>query len=297
MSNAPASLKIFAPAKINLYLHVTGRRDDGYHTLDSLVGFADIGDLLVLSPATALSFEITGPFAAAFSESETRATPDSSNLVIKAIWGLAELIDQPPAFHIVLEKNLPMGAGLGGGSADAAAILRLLCRYWNVPDTLAGLGSLMLSLGADMPVCFAGNATHVRGIGEQLAPGPALPETPVVLIHPGKACNTGEIFLRFQGPFGEPVTLPGQIPDIDTLCDFLAHTENMLSAAAIKTVPAIQDVLNALGAQGGCRIARMSGSGSACFGIFESDSAARQAVEQLSRENPDWWVQAGWIKG
>ncbi|MCB1720741.1 MAG: 4-(cytidine 5'-diphospho)-2-C-methyl-D-erythritol kinase [Alphaproteobacteria bacterium] len=288
-------LEVFAPAKINLYLHVTGRRGDGYHTLDSLISFADIGDKISLEPAGSLSLEITGTFTRGFKGKDISAAPDSTNLVIKAAWALARLAGKSPTFKITLEKNLPLGGGIGGGSSDCAAAIWAMLEHWNLPDDLDGLDALMLSLGADVPVCFACQTTHVRGIGEILDPAPVLPEIPIVLVHPGKACNTQDVFGCFDGRYGKAVALPRNISDAKTLCDFLSRTENELTRAAIKSVPEIQNILNAFDVQKDCLLARMSGSGSTCFGLFDDEDAAKKAAGVLASENPDWWVKSGWL--
>lgn len=287
--------EVFAPAKINLYLHVTGRQGDGYHTLDLLISFADIGDKISLEPAESLSLEITGAFTRVFKGKDISAAPDSTNLVIKAAWALARLAGKSPVFKITLEKNLPLGGGIGGGSSDCAAAIWAMLEHWNLPHDLDGLDALMLSLGADVPVCFACQTTRVRGIGDILDPAPVLPEIPIVLAHPGKACNTQDVFRRFAGGFAELLYLPRNISDAETLCAFLSRTENALTRAAIQCVPEIQNVLNAFDVQRDCLLARMSGSGSTCFGLFDDENAAKNAAAALAYENPDWWVKSGWL--
>lgn len=289
------ALKVFAPAKVNLYLHVTGRRDNGYHELDSLIGFADIGDDVQITPAKNFGFEITGPFANAFRGRDIDNGPESSNLVVRAVWALSRLVEKAPAFHITLTKNLPLGAGIGGGSADAAAIIWGLLEYWGLPTTLEGVDDLLLNLGADVPVCFACETMHVSGIGERLERIESFPEMPIVLVHPGKACSTQEIFGQFDGEFKKSVVLPSSFQTPENLFALMLRTENMLSASATYFVPEIENVLNALNAQSTCAFARMSGSGSSCFGLFTDVSAAEKAAQVLAEENPDWWVKSGWL--
>ena len=291
----PNSLKVFAPAKINLYLHVTGQRKNGYHTLDSLIAFADIGDCITLTPAPDLSLKINGPFARAFKGRDVSAAPDSTNLVVKAARALARLAGKTPGFEITLEKNLPLGAGIGGGSSDGAAVIWAMLEQWKLPHDLEGLETLMVSLGADIPVCFACEAKQVGGIGDVLRPAPVMPEIPIVLVHPGKACITQEVFGRFEGQFGEPVALPQNIDNAEALVEILGRTKNMLQKAAMSSVPDIHNILHSLEGHNDCMLARMSGSGSACFGLFANHSAAQNAAAALRKQNPDWWVKHGWL--
>ncbi|MEZ5814840.1 MAG: 4-(cytidine 5'-diphospho)-2-C-methyl-D-erythritol kinase [Alphaproteobacteria bacterium] len=288
--------RVFAPAKINLYLHVTGKRADGYHELDSLIGFVDIGDEVRITGADDFDFEIAGPFASALQGRDIDAGPESRNLVVRAVWGLSRLAGKAPRFKVTLEKNLPLGAGIGGGSADGAAVLWGLLERWSLPATLEGLDELMLSLGADVPVCFACETMRVTGIGERLERIPALPEMPLVLVYPGKPCNTKAVFGRFQGAFkGDGAPLPASFDSPAQLIDFLEGSENMLMPAALGIVPEIENALRALRGQKGCLLSRMSGSGATCFGLFDNMEQAQAAGHDLAAENPDWWVQSGWL--
>ncbi len=286
---------IFAPAKINLYLHVIGRRADGYHELDSLIAFADIGDEIQITAGEGFSFEITGPFENAFQGRDIDSGPKSSNLAVRAVWALSRLTQKAPSFKITLEKNLPLGAGIGGGSADAAAVLWGLLEHWNLPKNLEGLEPLMLSLGADVPVCFACKSLRITSIGEKLERAPEMPEMPIVLVHPGKACNTKEIFDSFEGSFKDVILLPERFDHLDDTIEFLEGTNNMLKNAAFTFVPEIQNILAALQQQNGCRLARMSGSGSTCFSLFDDGEKAERAAKTIKEENPDWWVKNGWL--
>lgn len=169
--SSQSELHIFAPAKVNLYLHITGKREDGYHELDSLVTFADIGDTLTLEPAREATLEIIGEHSAAFSDAERDCSRTSKNLIAKALWQLADLTGQSPDIKIILDKYLPLSSGIGGGSADAAATLWGLLKYWDIaPESLSTLDELLLSLGADTPVCFHCNSAQMRGIGEHITP-------------------------------------------------------------------------------------------------------------------------------
>lgn len=273
----------FAPAKINLHLHVVGRRADGYHLLDSLVVFAGIGDRLTVSPADRLTLSISGPFAAGLEA-------EADNLVLRAARTLADQAKIKATGALTLEKNLPVASGIGGGSADAAAALRLLCRFWgldpSLPDQLAG------ALGADVPVCVAGVPALMSGIGEILAPAPPLPDVGIVLVNPGVAVATPAVFRARSAAFSDPARFPaGGWTDADALATTLHTTRNDLEPPARQLAPAIDDVLDTLATIPGCLLARMSGSGATCFGLFPHPEAARAAAGSINRDG--WWVWGG----
>ena len=258
----------FAPAKINLTLHVTGRRADGYHLLDSLVVFADIGDRLWFEPDTQLSLTMTGPFA--------QGVPtDARNL----IWRAAELAGQTA--HITVEKNLPHGAGIGGGSSDAAAVLR---HY--------GISAGAARLGADVPVCLASSAQRMQGIGDILSPVRDLPALFAVLVNPKVHVATPEVFRALQDTDNAPMpdTLP-DFPDARTFIDWLAMQRNDLQNAAIASAPAISDALEALTASPRTLLARMSGSGATCFGLCATFEDAQAVASQIAVNHRNWWVE------
>jgi 4-diphosphocytidyl-2-C-methyl-D-erythritol kinase len=271
-----------APAKINLDLRVTGRRPDGYHELDSIVTFAAWGDRLTFAPANQLTLEVSGPFAAALAE-------QCDNLVLRAAGRLADRAHRSPQVRITLDKRIPVAAGLGGGSADAAATLRGLCRLWRLELTVADLLPLALELGADVPVCLLSRPARMRGIGERLEPL-ELPALDLALANPNQAVPTAEAFAGM-----DPIR-PARGPDRPMPSDcagllaWLAGRGNDLEAPARRLAPAIADLIEALGGQPGCRLARMSGSGATCFGIFEDAPAAARAARTLRRTRPDWWV-------
>lgn len=296
-STQTKTLSIFAPAKINLYLHVIGRLDNGYHTLDSLVAFADIGDKVDICAPEVLGqdfkFQVSGPFAKRFSAKELDSSPSSSNLVVRVTWALAQAAQKTPNLYARLTKNLPLGSGLGGGSSDAAAMIWGLLQWWDLPPSTRYLPGLMARLGADIPVCLPCKSARIRGIGDILDPVPELPEVPIVLVYPGKPCSTGDVFMRFSGTFREPQPLPGRFENLDALVAFLKTTQNDLMDAACDVVPEIGNALHALDSQAGCKLARLTGSGSSCFGLFEHVHEAQNAAEVIAQENPDWWVQAG----
>lgn len=294
MSVSPIKpLTIFAPAKINLYLHVTGRLDNGYHTLDSLIGFVDIGDQIKITPAQDFSFAIDGPCSGAFGPKERDASPHSSNLVVQAVWAISQAIKRLPNIHVSLTKNLPIAAGIGGGSSDAAAMVWGLMEWWSVPAHSDFLPGILTQLGADVPVCLDCRPARLRGIGDILDPAPLMNEVPIVLVNPGKPCFTKDVFRSLNCPFKEPIDLPDALPSFDALIDFLNQQNNDLHDVACHFVPEISNALHALNAQTGCALARLSGSGPTCFGLFEDKGDARKAADTIAEENPDWWVKAG----
>ena len=272
------SFSQFAPAKVNLYLHVTGKRADGYHLLDSLAVFPAAGDIVAAAPAKALSLDISGPFGAVL-----RAEAD--NLLLRA----ARLLAPARGAALSLEKNLPVASGIGGGSADAAAALHVLSALWGI--TGAGLPALALQLGADVPVCLASRPARMQGIGEILAPAPRLPGFGMVLVNPGVAVPTPAVFRARQGGFSAPPNLPGHWADVDAMVADLARCTNDLQAAAIGIEPVIGDVLAVLAALPGAKLARMSGSGATCFALFATPAAARDAAARITQ--PGWWRWGG----
>lgn len=278
----------FAHAKINLCLHVTGQRADGYHVLDSLVVFAGIGDGLRASPATDLSLTLDGPFAGGVPSGE-------DNLVLRA----AKLVsDQGVALH--LTKRLPPASGIGGGSADAAAAIRAVLRLQAMAGRLApmtpDMAQQIAGLGADVPVCLASHPARMRGIGEQLDWLPPLPELHVVLANPRVEVATPATFKALTQKDNPP--LPDALPHWESaaaLADWLRSTRNDLQAPAMAAQPVIAAVIAALEALPEALFARMSGSGATCFALFAKEAQAHEAAEALRISHPDWWVAAGLI--
>ena len=272
-----------APAKVNLTLHVTGRAANGYHWLDSLVVFGPAADIVHAGPAEDLSLTVQGPFADGL-----RAEPD--NLVLRAARALAAWADRPAAASLVLEKHLPVASGIGGGSADAAAALRVLARLWALdvpPDAMAALAA---GLGADVPVCVASRPARMAGIGEVLSAAPALPPCGVLLVNPGVALATAHVFRGRTGAFSTAAAFPTRWPDAGSMAQDLAALNNDLEAPALDLCPAVGEVLAALRALPGCLLARMSGSGATCFGLFADAAAAERAAAALPQR---WWRCAG----
>ncbi|MCZ7496937.1 4-(cytidine 5'-diphospho)-2-C-methyl-D-erythritol kinase [Agrobacterium rhizogenes] len=275
-----------APAKINLALHVTGQRADGYHLLETLVTFTEAGDTIRIRDADADSFSISGPFGDLL-----RAGDGGDNLVTRARDLLRDALastGQPaPPVAIHLEKNLPVASGIGGGSADAAATVRGLLRHWRAgiaPDTLA---SMALTLGADVPMCLESRSLIARGIGEDIESVTDLPELVMVLANPLKAVSTPEIFRRLQTKTNAPLPASATIGWMD----FLAQSRNDLQPTAQALLPEIGEIIGLL-SQEGAALVRMSGSGATCFGIFHSLEAARKAETSLRKKRPGWYFQA-----
>ena len=268
------TVKAFAPAKINLTLHVTGQRDDGYHLLDSLVVFADVGDQIVMSPQDDLSIEVTGEFA--------QGVPtDRRNLVWKAAEGAGW------SGRISLDKALPHGAGIGGGSSDAAAVLRALSA-----QGLPVAKEFLISLGADIPVCMAAQASRMQGIGEQISPV-ELPKLPAVLVNPGVHVPTGGVFSAMAWRDNPP--MPSHIPDFPTakeVAGWLSEQRNDLQVPAAAIARQIDQVLADLNCTGNVMLARMSGSGATCFALYPTMKAAHHAAYEIGSANPEWWCVA-----
>ncbi|MGZ9809349.1 4-(cytidine 5'-diphospho)-2-C-methyl-D-erythritol kinase [Pseudoroseicyclus sp. H15] len=277
----PGELLLHAPAKVNLALRVTGRRANGYHELSSLAVFAGAGDKLRLAPDDALSLVVEGPFAGG-------VPVDSGNLVLKAAEALRRARGVTAGARITLTKHLPHGAGIGGGSSDAAAAITGLASLWGVAPLS---GEEALALGADLPVCLAAPAPQLMGgIGERLAPAPALPACGLVLANPGVPVPTGPVFKALNGRFGAPLPALPEGIDFPRLCAWLAAAGNDLAAPAEQICPEITATRAALSA---APASGMSGSGATCWALAESASAAARLAEELGRAQPDWWVWGG----
>lgn len=276
-----------AAAKLNLSLRVVGRRADGYHLLDSLVAFAEIGDVVHAAPAERITLSIDGPFA----EPLMRAGPPGDNLVLRAARGLQSLTRTEAGARLTLTKNLPIASGIGGGSADAAAALEALLALWGAQPDATALDALALSLGADVPVCRAGVPCRMQGIGETLTPLASFPAAPIVLVNPGVPLATKAVFGARTAAFSAPLDGVPALRDVAALADLVRAGGNDLEAPARGLLPAVGTALDALRATQGCLVAAMSGSGATCFGLFDSDATAGAAEAQL-RSQPNWWTAA-----
>ena len=280
-----AALVEQAPAKINLTLRVIGRRADGYHELESLVAFAARGDRLTLRPDALMGLSITGPYADA-------CGPIANNLVLKAVAALRACVPGLKAGHFQLDKNLPVAAGIGGGSSDAAAALRLAARLNSIALDDPRLAAAALVVGADVPVCLNPRARIMRGVGEQLSAPIDMPKLAAVLVNPGVALATRDVFSKLSLARVGSAPLAAVPESADAIFDYLAAHGNDLTDAAIACVPAVSEVLGALAALPGVRLARMSGSGSTCFALFSSAADATAAASRLQKARPAWWVAA-----
>ena len=309
--NPGASVAIVAHAKINLALHVTGQRDDGYHLLDSLVGFTDFGDRLTIEPAqdasNLVSLDVTSPFAV---DLFTGSQKDlDNNLVTRAAIALAEIY-QKSGFNcqnvrITLEKNMPVASGIGGGSADAAAVLLLLQKLWRsdfTPDVL----SIAASLGADVSMCLDAQPKRIRGTGELISEFNLPASLPLLLVNPQIPLSTPNVFGTLADKNNLPISIEknatigqsgylsdfGDIALVENAVEILSPLRNDLQIPAVSLVPEIQNVLLSLERQPGCLLARMSGSGATCFGIFSTPAQVDNALIGIKESNPHWWSVA-----
>lgn len=280
----PTSVRIFAPAKVNLTLHVTGRRNDGYHRLDSLVAFADVGDSLEIAASDTPSLAIDGPYA-------DGVPSGGDNLVLK----VARHFAHAPPVGITLTKNLPVASGIGGGSADAAAVFRgLMALFGTETHVVKGSNESLqrlLPLGADIPMCVPSITARVGGIGEKITVVSGMPALPAVLVNPNCAVSTPSVFKamcrRENAPMSDPMP---NFSGVEELIGWLSKQRNDLEPAAIQVEPKIASVKSVLANMQECRFARMSGSGATCFGLFETRCAADSAARLLQAAHSDWWV-------
>lgn len=279
-------LECAAPAKVNLALHVTGRRADGYHLVESLVVFTNHGDRLRVEASARDAFSVTGPFASQLADS-------SDNLVLKARDLLRRHFGPAAAGPVALklEKNLPVAAGIGGGSSDAAAAFSLLSRFWDLDADAETLARIGLSLGADVPMCLSARPLLAGGIGETLEPLPHFPALPLLLVNPGAPLKTPVIFSALDRRENPPLPALRHDGSLSSVVAWLAATRNDLQAAALSFLPEIGRVLAILEAEG-AGLARMSGSGATCFGIFDTQAEAERAEAAVAARHPEWFVRA-----
>lgn len=277
-----------APAKINLFLHVGDRRADEFHPLQSLAVFTGLGDVLGLEEAAELSLSVDGPFASGL-EGEV------DNLVLRAARSLlGDGATGGRGARLTLTKNLPVASGIGGGSADAAAALRGLSKLRNTCDR--SLHDIAATLGSDVPACVDSVATFMEGRGEILRAVQSMPLLPMLLVNPGVPVPTRDVFAALETRSGVAMTLPGgRFQDTADLLRFLDSTRNDLEVPATRLQPVIGDVLKAIAALPGALLARMSGSGATCFGIFADDDCCLRAARMLKQAAPGWWVAATFV--
>ena len=285
-------VSVRAPAKINLCLHITGQRDDGYHLIDSLVSFGAAYDEIDISVGSTLSLTVDGP--------ESNGVPtDKTNLVLRA----AELVAKGRGAAFSLTKNLPAASGIGGGSADAAAAFRGALAHWGATEIAQAASGdqqeiydKLVALGADIPMCLSSRPLRARGVGDKIELVDGIPNLPVVIANPRIPVSTPSIFANLKNRENPP--LPDTLPDwenVGVFCEWLMTTRNDLQETAIALHPGISTVLDRLGKLPGALISRMSGSGATCFAVFESGNAATDAMEKLKTDNPKWWVTGGWL--
>jgi 4-diphosphocytidyl-2-C-methyl-D-erythritol kinase len=286
LQTANESLTVFAPAKINLFLHVGQTRPDGFHDLESLVVFAAAGDELRFVSAGDLSLAIDGPFAPGLS-----AEPD--NLVLQAARALAEAAGVARGAHIRLTKNLPVSSGIGGGSSDAAAALRGLNALWNLRQPPEDLRRIGAAIGSDVPVCVEPTPAWMAGRGEKVTILSGIPAAPMVLVNPGVPVPTGAVFRTLKDRRGTGLPPPPAMESLEALVSYLELTGNDLEPPARVLAPEVGAALDALAARDGAVLTRMSGSGATCFALFETPAAAQAAAEALRSAHPAWWCVAG----
>ncbi len=284
----PDAVKVFAPAKINLFLHVGERRADGFHALESLVVFANVGDELLIEPADSFSLEVDGPFGGALAG-------EQDNLIAKAARALAAKAGREPNAKITLTKNLPVASGIGGGSADAAAALRGLAQLWDLKLPQSELHAIAETLGSDVPACLLSETLWMTGRGEGIEPVPGVPPAPLVLVNPGVGVSTRDIFAKLERRVGVGhAAKPKADLSILALADYFKSNRNDLENPAREIAPVIGEVLQAISRNGALRT-RMSGSGATCFGLFADDKSAQAAAAKIAEDYPGWWVKAARI--
>lgn len=282
-----------APAKINLFLHVGAADADGYHPLASLVAFADIGDRVSVQPAERLSLEVEGPFAPTLAG-------DNDNLILRALRCLGQATGKgPPALKVVLDKQLPIAAGLGGGSSDAGAALRLSGQALGLGPDDPALETAAAVVGADGPMCLHARPAWAEGRGDWLTIEPRLPDLPIVLVNPGVPSPTGPVYRAYDAGPVRSADRPAPPDDWSPhgMAAWLSRQRNDLEAPALSLAPAIGEALAAVAASQGVLLTRMSGSGATVFGLYADDAAARAAGEALAAHRPEWWVRAGRLQG
>ena len=290
-----STTSVTAHAKVNLALHVTGQREDGYHLIESLVGFADFGDQISAKLSDTNSFEICGPFASALEDED-----ENTNLIIKARDALAEFasgngIEIKPV-SLVCEKNLPVASGLGGGSADAAAALNLLIKLWELEISDEELSQIALGLGADVPMCLKSEPLIAKGIGEEITSVRPFPKCHIVLANPLVAVSTPLVFKALTTKQNGALNARTKIEDFDELVAVMKDNRNDLEQPAIQHCSEISDCLEAL-LNTKPAITRMSGSGASCFALYNNENNAHVAAQSIMNEHPNWFVTSTYLRG
>ncbi len=280
----------FAPAKINLTLHVKGRREDGFHLIESFVAFADVGDEITVKSHDSFDVNVSGPFAAALQHEENNIALEAARAFLN---GFRDCL---PGVHVDLVKNLPIAAGMGGGSSDAAAVIRALAYLVNIKVSRIAAGQLAIGLGADVTVCLDPQASFMGGVGNIVTTLPALPEVHAILVNPNIKMLTGAVFAALAVPGAirrDELSLKPEhaFSDAADLADFVGSCRNDLEAPAIRMCSEIADVQEVLRARDGCLLARMTGSGATCFGLFKDREQAQRGAEFISNKVPEWWVK------
>lgn len=287
-------MKIVAQAKINLTLRITGQRDDGYHLLQSLVAFTDFGDDIEIERSDQMRFDIAGPFADAFDKADREISKHSGNLMIKAFHVVAEHFDIVQTYHIKLTKNLPLASGIGGGTSDAASMVKLILNDHHQDMSDALMVQLTRVIGADFPVCFYAGPCVMEGIGEKITLLGAFPKMPIMLINPGISCPSKDVFMNRKGLFYEPSEFQESYNQ-DTLLSMLKENENDLYHSAAALYPVIKTVKECL--ESDAEYVGMSGSGATCFGLFKNNENAQKRAKEIRQKYPHWWVETGFLNG
>ncbi len=277
------SFQLRAPAKINLFLHITGKREDGYHLIQSLMVFVDVGDVLDFSKHDGLFIDVEGDFAGEMPMA-------NDNLIYKAATLLAAEYKIQPKGAVKLTKNLPVASGIAGGSSDSAAALRGFARLWGLPEEYERIQRISQKLGADVPACFIGKPVWAEGIGEKMTRLPEMPAMHFVLVNPLVQTPTPEVFRRYSSKFSPAIQFSGRRKTMHEWIADLKLYRNDLTDAALQVTPEIKDVLQALQETPNCHFARLSGSGATCYGVYDNQDAAIAAVNKLKQRYPRWWI-------
>ncbi len=286
MNSFPDDHTVLAPIKLNLYLHITGRRESGYHDVDSLIAFTDFGDGVRVEPSDRLEIAVEGPFAEDLPETQ------ADNLVLKALDRMRREVGVEGGARVTLIKNIPVAAGVGGGSSDAATAMAAAAKLWGLPKSaMPAMLKVAAKIGSDIPACLFRKPSFASGYGEILDEAPQMATMGVLLVNPGIKVSTPAVFERRRGGFSPFMADPNaQLRTIPALIEFLKERGNDLTEAAVSMCAPIEDILWAFQDIKDCRLARMSGSGATCFGLFDTVEAAEAAASTFS--NPNWWARA-----